>query len=57
MSELFKRVTHEDWTTIIPMIAFGVMFAVFIITSIRATRLKPSEREHLSNLPLQDSDH
>lgn len=56
MSEMFKRVVHEDWTTIVPMIAFGLMFAVFVITTIRALRLGKSEREHLATLPLKDSD-
>lgn len=53
---MFSRVTHEDWTTIVPMIAFGVMFTVFVITTIRALRLKPEERERLATLPLKDSD-
>jgi hypothetical protein len=56
LAATFHRVAHEEWTTIIPMIAFGVMFTVFLITTIRAVRLQPKEREHLANLPLQDSD-
>ncbi len=56
MSEMFKRVVHDDWTTIVPMIAFGLMFAVFAITTIRAMRLDRSERERLATLPLKDSD-
>ncbi|MCH7226158.1 hypothetical protein [Haloferula sp. A504] len=56
MSEMFKRVVHEDWTTIVPIIAFGLMFAVFVVTTIRALRLKKSEREYLATLPLNDSD-
>ena len=52
---MFKRVLHEDWATIIPIIAFVVMFTVFLVTTIRAIRLKPSERRHLAELPL-DSD-
>ena len=51
---MFKRVLHEDWATIIPIIAFIVTFTVFLITTIRAIRLKPSEREHLATLPLDD---
>ncbi len=56
MSEMFKRVVHEDWTTVVPMIAFGLMFAVFVVTTIRALRLEKSERERLATLPLNDSD-
>ena len=54
---MFSRVTHEDWTNIVPMIAFVVMFTVFLITTIRALRLKPEERERLATMPLnEDSD-
>ena len=51
---MFKRIIHEDWVSIIPMIAFGVLFTVFLITTIRAIRLKPSERDRLGSLPLDD---
>ena len=54
---MFSRVTHEDWTNIVPMIAFAVMFTVFLITTIRALRLKPEERKRLATMPLnEDSD-
>ncbi|MEM1083030.1 MAG: hypothetical protein AAGI48_02825 [Verrucomicrobiota bacterium] len=56
LARAFHRVSHEDWTTIIPMIAFGVMFTVFLVTTIRAVRLRPKEREHLSRLPLDDTE-
>jgi hypothetical protein len=51
---MFKRIIHEDWVSIIPMIAFGVLFTVFLITTIRALRLKPSDRDRLGSLPLDD---
>jgi hypothetical protein len=53
---MFKRVVHEDWTTIVPMLAFGLMFGVFIVTTLRALRLDRAERERLATLPLKDSD-
>ena len=53
---MFKRIIHEDWTNIVPMIAFAVMFTIFLVTTIRAIRLKPTERERLAKLPLQDSE-
>jgi hypothetical protein len=54
---MFKRIIHEDWVSIIPMIAFGVLFTVFLITTIRAIRLKPKERERMGSMPLdEDSD-
>lgn len=57
---MFKRIIHEEWTTIIPMIAFGVMFTVFVVTTILALRMRPKERERLSSLPLgedNEQDH
>ena len=53
---MFKRIIHEDWTDIVPMVAFAVLFTIFLVTTIRAIRLKPTERERLAKLPLQDSD-
>lgn len=54
---MFKRIVHEDWVAIVPMIAFGLLFLVFIIATIRALRLRPSERNRMSHLPLDDSSH
>ncbi|MBB5351634.1 hypothetical protein HNR46_001873 [Haloferula luteola] len=51
---MFKRVIYEEWSNIIPMIAFGIMFTVFLVTTIRAIRLRPVERERLSTLPLDE---
>ena len=51
---MFHRVIHEGWTNVIPMFAFGVMFTVFLVTTIRALRLRPGEREHLAALPLDE---
>lgn len=54
---MFKRIIHEEWTNIVPMIAFAVTFTIFVITTIRALRIRPDERERLAKLPLQeDSD-
>lgn len=53
---MFKRIIHEEWTNIVPMIAFAVMFTVFLVTTIRAIRLQPKERKRLASLPLQDPE-
>lgn len=53
----FHRVSHEEWTTIVPMIAFGVMFTVFVVTTVRALRIKPEERKRLATMPLKDSNN
>jgi hypothetical protein len=56
---MFKRIVHEDWVSIVPMIAFGFLFVVFLLATVRALRLRPSERERMATLPLDDSpsDH
>lgn len=51
---MFKRILHEDWTTIVPVIAFGITFTFFIVMIVRSIRMKKSERDHLSSLPLED---
>ena len=53
---MFKRVILEDWATIVPMIAFGVLFTVFLVTTLRAIRLKPAEQKRMADLPLQDPE-
>ena len=52
---MFKRIILEDWANLVPMIAFGVLFLVFLVTTLRAIRLKPAERERMARLPLSDS--
>jgi uncharacterized membrane protein (DUF373 family) len=53
---MFQRVLHEQWTSIIPVISFVLIFGVFVVATIRALRMKQGEREHLSSLPLEDSN-
>ena len=52
---MFKRIILEDWANLVPMIAFGVLFLVFLVTTLRAIRVKPAERERMARLPLSDS--
>lgn len=53
---MFKRVIVEDWANIVPMIAFGILFVVFLATSLRAIRLRPEERKRMAELPLSDNE-
>lgn len=52
---MFKRVILEEWASLVPMIAFGVLFTVFAFAMLWALRLKPAERKRMADLPLQDS--
>ena len=51
---MFERIFHEDWTTVVPIIAFLITFIFFLAITIRAFRMKKETQQHLSSLPLQD---
>jgi uncharacterized membrane protein (DUF373 family) len=52
---MFHRVLHEQWTSIIPILSFVLIFGVFVVATIRALRMKQGDREHLASLPLEES--
>ena len=49
---MFKRLILEDWTIVMPVIAFFFTATVFVYTTIRALKLSKARREELANLPL-----
>ena len=51
---MFKRILHEEWATVVPIIAFAFTFTIFIVALVRSLRMKKEAREHLSSLPLED---
>jgi hypothetical protein len=51
---MFKRVILEEWASVIPMIAFGSLAAVFLLTTIRALLMRTGDRERMARLPLSD---
>jgi len=52
---MFQRIIHENWVDLVPMISFAIMFTVFIVTTLRALRMAPAERERLAALPIAPS--
>jgi len=52
---MLSRVNFEEWQSIITIVAFALCFLTFVYFTIRAIRMKKSERDHLSNLPLEDT--
>lgn len=52
---MFKRLILEEWTLVMPIIAFLFTAAVFVYTTVRALKLSKDRREELANLPLKDS--
>ena len=51
---MFKRILVEDWAHIIPVVSFFIFATVFIVVTLRALKLRKSERERLAALPLDD---
>lgn len=51
---MFKRIFHEDWTAVVPIIAFVLTFTFFMVMMVRAARMKKAQREHMASLPLDD---
>ena len=52
---MFKRIVLEDWTVVMPIIAFFFTASVFAYTTVRALKLSKNRSEELANLPLNDS--
>lgn len=51
---MFHRVTYEQWTTVVPVIAFILTFSTFLAITIKAFLMKKDKRDHLASLPLDD---
>lgn len=54
---MFKRIFHEEWTGVVPIIAFGITFIFFVVMIVRAVRMKKAKRDHLSSLPLEEDEN
>lgn len=57
---MFRRILHEDWALVIPVISFICIFAFFLIATLRALALGKERRDHLAWLPIvpdKESDH
>lgn len=54
---MFKRLSYEEWQAIIPIIAFLITFAGFLIFSIRALFMHRDRAERLSELPLDGAQN
>lgn len=53
---MFRRILIEGWAHFVPIISFCIFFIVFIAVTIRALRIKKSDRERLAALPLENND-
>jgi hypothetical protein len=53
---MWSRIQFESFATPITVIAFVIMFSAFLHFCWKAFRMKPSERDYLSHLPLEEND-
>lgn len=53
---MFKRILVEDWASVLQIGSFLILFTVFLVSAVRAIRLRPEERERLAALPLDPSE-
>lgn len=51
---MFKRLDFDTWDGIIPILGLMLTLAVFIVFFVRAIRMKPTEANRMSHLPLED---
>jgi phosphate/sulfate permease len=51
---MYKRIFHEEWAVIVPIIAFLITFTFFVAMMVKAARMKKSQRDQLAALPLED---
>ena len=52
---MFKRIVLEDWQNIVPLVSFGVTFAIFFIAVLRAVTMRRENVDRLANLPLDST--
>ncbi len=52
---MFRRVLYENWHDVIPIVAFVLTFAVFLIALIRALLMRKDTVVAMSLLPLDDA--
>ena len=51
---MFKRLSYEEWQALIPIIAFLITFAGFLIFSICALFMRRERAHQLAELPLDE---
>ena len=49
---MFKRILYENWHSLVPLIAFVLTFAVFIVAFVRTLLMKKDQVKHMATLPL-----
>lgn len=56
MSSIFHRIQWEQWHLVFPIIAFFLIFSVFLLVVYRILRTPQSKFGHLESLPLENEE-
>lgn len=51
---MFKRVIYDNWTLIVPIVAFCFTILFYSAMVIRAALLRSDKADHMASLPLED---
>jgi hypothetical protein len=51
---MFKRVIYDNWSLIVPVLAFAFTATIYFVMVIRAMLMKPDRRDQMASLPLED---
>ena len=51
---MFKRVIYDNWSLIVPVVAFAFTSTLYFVMVIRAMLMKPERRDQMASLPLED---
>lgn len=52
---MFRRVLYENWHDVVPIVAFVLTFAVFVVAFIRALLMRKDTIDAMALLPLDDA--
>lgn len=51
---MYRRVSLESWVEIVPYICFALIAGAFLVIVFRAVRMKKTDIDRLSHMPLKD---
>ncbi|PTY07319.1 hypothetical protein DB347_08430 [Opitutaceae bacterium EW11] len=51
---MFRRVILDYWFAIFPLVAFLTALVVYVSITYKALRMRPSQIDHLAQLPFND---
>jgi hypothetical protein len=51
---MFKRVIYDNWSLIIPVVAFAFTSTIYFVMVVRAMLMKTERGDQMAALPLED---